>query len=193
VTPEQITVMEAALPPAMRDLPRDAFGRPIPWFVALPTPGEGRPLDLRIADARKNRQGFRDNLCWVCGIPLSRTRVFVGGPLSVRNRIFSDWASHYQCAEFSARFCPALNSLMHRRSGKEYPDDVNISPHALEHIPTVIGLLATSAKVDIVEGELFHPRSGSAEWWQGGRKLLDAEAGPIVEAYLSEWRKKVAR
>lgn len=67
-----------------------------------------------------------DNLCGVCGQPLSYASAFVGGPLSARSRVYTDPPFHPKCAEFSMTVCPhiviphakrATESRMARESG----------------------------------------------------------------------------
>jgi hypothetical protein len=69
----------------------------------------------------------RDKLCGVCGQPLSFASAFVGGPLSTKNRVYSDPPFHPKCAEFSMTVCPhilishakrATEARIARESGK---------------------------------------------------------------------------
>lgn len=93
------------LPMKMRDLPLDDRGYPVPWFVDWV---DGKP-EFRAMDPGKWRRAVKDGLCWVCGIPLGRHRVFVIGPMCAVNRTTSEPPCHLECAVWSAINCPFLS------------------------------------------------------------------------------------
>lgn len=93
------------LPAKMRDLPVDDRGYPVPWFVDWV---DGKP-EFRAMDAMKWRRAVKEGLCWVCGIPLGRHRVFVIGPMCAVNRTTSEPPCHLECAVWSAINCPFLS------------------------------------------------------------------------------------
>lgn len=114
---------------------------PIPWFAAtLPT----GVRDLRYMDGAKLREGYEQGLCWICGQKLDSICVvlakgwrprpvlaFIGGPLAVRNRRFSDWASHEACAEYAELVCPFLTGqklAMDQGGGKAPPGAIDRRP-----------------------------------------------------------------
>jgi hypothetical protein len=174
--------LEALMPPAVALLPRTKSGWPLPWFVAR-TPGV--EPDLRLADHRKRVLAFREGLCWTCGAPLGRNRVFVGGPLSVANRTFSDWCSHEPCAEFAARACPALNGEMARRSGKAHPEGTRTPAGMAEGLVGVVALLYARPRVAFDrERLLFHPTPARVRWWSGGVGLGRGAAFVLLCDYL---------
>lgn len=115
------------IPDRIARLPRDHRGFPVPWFVQWFKDGKasdfgvGEP-DFRIADQRKLARAIKHNLCWTCGDPLGRHRVFVIGPMCAVNRTISEPPSHRECAEFSARSCPFLSHPRMRRNEKDLPD-----------------------------------------------------------------------
>lgn len=110
---------EAGLPSRMRGLPRDAEGRPVPFFVAWV---DGRP-DFRTMDARALRDAVRHHLCWVCGEPMSEARgAFVLGPMCAVNRVSAEPPGHKDCAVYSATHCPFLTTPRRRRRGKDMPE-----------------------------------------------------------------------
>lgn len=108
-----------ALPARIAKLPRDHRGFPIPWFVAELDDGS---RDFRVADARKAVKAFRNNLCWVCGEPLGRFKVFVIGPMCVVNRVTAEPPCHHDCATFSAMACPFLIRPRMRRNENDLPE-----------------------------------------------------------------------
>ena len=79
-------------PEAIAALPKDQRGYPIPFFVYRPE--DGAEPDLRIADVRTKRLCHRKRLCWVCGRKLGETIAFIGGPKSVQQHVFADYALH---------------------------------------------------------------------------------------------------
>jgi hypothetical protein len=106
------------LPVRMRNLPVDARGFPVPWFVQWFHP-DGSPCekppdlavdhpDFRVMDSRKRAIAIKQQRCWVCGALLGRYMAFVIGPMCAINRISSEPPSHLDCATFSARGCPFL-------------------------------------------------------------------------------------
>lgn len=173
--------LESIMPPAVALLPRDRRGYPVPWFVYAEP---GVEPDLRIADGRKRLIAHRDGLCWVCGSRLGRHRVFVGGPLSVANRSFSDWCSHEACALFAARACPALNGEMVRRPGRDKPEASRVPFAGLDVLPPLVALLyAHSVRFD--RGvTLFRPVPSRVRWLSGGRELPREAALAMLRDYL---------
>jgi hypothetical protein len=88
----------------MRELPINAQGFPVPWFVAVIN---GTP-DFRVIDRAKLRTAVLFQRCWLCGGHLGRTHTYVIGPMCMVNRISSEPPSHFECADFAARACPFL-------------------------------------------------------------------------------------
>ena len=101
-------------PGRMRQLPRDARGYVYPWFVdTLPSTGQ---LDHRTMNRGKLVQAIERGLCWVCGGPMgTRRRTFLIGPMCLVNRVTAEPGCHYECAEYSARYCPFLSRPKQKR------------------------------------------------------------------------------
>ena len=112
------------LPAKMRQLPIDARGFPVPWFVAWI---DGEP-HFPIADGYKLHVAVRDRRCWVCGGELGRVMAFVIGPMCAVNRVSSEPPSHPECARFSARNCPFLTKPNMKRVGE------HLHPHGVEEL-----------------------------------------------------------
>lgn len=100
-----ICPMHLKMPAAVALLPKDERGFPVPFFS--PKGPGGKPV-FAAADERKRRQCAVQRLCWICGQPLFDLLAFVGGPKSADNRVFSDAASHVECAVYSVQVCPWL-------------------------------------------------------------------------------------
>jgi hypothetical protein len=93
------------VPQRMRLLPVYK-GFPVPFFAAVL---DGVP-DFRIADSSKKSLCAIKRLCWICGqkIRYPEKFCFVGGPICVRHRLFSDGPMHLECAVFALKVCPYL-------------------------------------------------------------------------------------
>ena len=100
-------------------LPKNKAGYPVPWFVAWI---DGEP-DFRVANADKLRSAIRRRLCWTCGGPLGGIGAFTIGPMCAVNRVSTEPPSHRECAEFSATFCPFLNTPQMTRRDRGKPAD----------------------------------------------------------------------
>lgn len=98
--------MTLTIPDALASAPRDAAGRPIPWFVALVN---GTP-DFRLADSEKLYRAVKESRCWVCGRPLFGLGTFVVGPMCVVNHNSAEPPGHKLCARYSATACPFLSN-----------------------------------------------------------------------------------
>jgi hypothetical protein len=149
------------LPLRMRALRVDDRGYPVPWFVDWV---DGKP-EFRAMDPTKWTRAVKDGLCWVCGNPLGRHRVFVIGPMCAVNRTTSEPPCHLECAEWSAINCPFLSRpKMVRREDEEINN----------------ATLATGAA-----GSAIPRNPGVALLWithRGGYKLFPA--GPGGTGYL---------
>lgn len=92
------------IPPRMQQLPIDARGYPVPWFVEWI---RGEP-DFRVMSRRKWGLAVRFGNCWLCGEPCGALRTFVIGPMCAVTRTTSEPANHIECAEFAAQACPFM-------------------------------------------------------------------------------------
>lgn len=107
-------------PSAIRGLPHDRHGRPIPWFVHVDE--NGRP-DFRVARYRGLAEAVKRGLCWVCGTLLGREAAFVVGPMCIVNRISAEPPSHRECAKYAADACPFLSTPNMRRRVNGLPHE----------------------------------------------------------------------
>lgn len=100
------------LPDAIKNLPRDPRGYPIPFFVAYPN----GVADFRVADPAKFNRAIKEKRCWVCGGRLGRLKTFVLGPMCTITRVTAEPPCHTECAEFACRACPFLSKALAKRS-----------------------------------------------------------------------------
>lgn len=89
----------------MRALPLDPRGYPIPWVAAV---GEDGKHDFRVLDVTKVGTCLRECRCSICGGRINGLMAFVGGPLSIANRLFNDPPMHQECAVYALQVCPYL-------------------------------------------------------------------------------------
>jgi hypothetical protein len=107
-----------ARPPRMRQLPIDARGYPVPWFVQWI---DGKP-DFRVMDRAKWVRAVRFGNCWLCGETIGKRRTFVIGPMCAINRTTSEPACHHDCAEFAVAACPFMVLPRAKRREAHLPD-----------------------------------------------------------------------
>lgn len=93
------------LPLHMRALPRDERGYPVPYNVAVGI--DGKPA-FKVQDILKVSRCICQRRCALCGKPINSLVGFVGGPLSIANRLFADPGMHPDCARYALRVCPML-------------------------------------------------------------------------------------
>ncbi len=116
--PSQLRV-RTALPQALAHLERDSRGYPVTYVTALKP--DGVP-DFTQLDGERRLECIRDNLCGLCGTPLSYWRAVIGGPTVIRTRLSLDPPMHMDCAGFAATSstggCPFLLHLGTARYSK---------------------------------------------------------------------------
>jgi hypothetical protein len=186
-----------ALPERMKDLPVDARGYLVPWFVAwIDGPDGGKVPEFRAMDGGKFVRAIREKLCWVCGQRLGSYLCFVIGPMCGINRVSSEPPSHLECAQWSARNCPFLSrpQMVRRDSGPganpELLDQAkqNVAGIMIERNPGVTLLWVCRDYRVEPDGKGGHVlRVGEperVEWWALGRPATRAEVEQSVESGL---------
>jgi hypothetical protein len=184
------------IPDRIKRLPISPDGYPVPWFVVWYNDGEpsefgeGVP-DFRVADPRKLIKAVKQNLCWICGEPLGKHRVFTIGPMCSINRTISEPPQHRECAEFSVQACPFLSNPRMRRNAKDIPEQHQEA--AGIHIARNPGVMC------LWETKQYHPfrthtgndgilfRLGDPErvdWWAHGRPATREEVLASINSGL---------
>lgn len=189
-----MTVKLPEMPGRIAALPRDSRGYPVPRFVqwmkdGKPCPrGEGEP-DFRVADSSYRYLATNRGLCWVCGAPLGRHRVFVLGPMCAVNQVTSEPPCCRSCAEFAAVACPFLvKPRMKRLPLDDLPfDREEMSPGGvmIDRNPGCIGLYETSkyGPIKAHAGWLISLGAPTrVDWWAEGRKATRAEVWASIES-----------
>lgn len=181
-----------ALPPEMMNLPIDARGYPVPWFVAWI---DGKP-DFRIIDPAKKAKAIRFHRCWVCGEPLGRYRAFVIGPMCAVNRVSSEPPSHLNCALFAVHACPFLILPKAERREAHMPEGSCDPPGIFIKRNPGVSLVWVTREYRIsrhVDGELFRLGEPSATlWYANGRRATREEAQASIDSGLPILREAAA-
>lgn len=109
------------IPPFLSHLPVDPRGYPIPYFVPFT---DGKP-NFKYTDPEKQHQCFKNKQCGICGKKLLKNQFwFVGGPLSLKNKVSSDVHNHEQCARYALKVCPYLFNQKADRIATEGHNDI---------------------------------------------------------------------
>lgn len=169
------------LPLHMRNLPRDARGFPIPAMVQYDD--AGKPL-FPVIDMEKWATLARARGCGICGNTMRSGYWFVGGPVSIENRLFTDLSMHRECAVFSLKVCPFLAMPRYRYILRDVtlPDGTLID--ANKHVSTQraerFGLArARDYRAQLMVSEA-HPCGtpvlqaapfDTCEWWRDGERV----------------------
>jgi hypothetical protein len=194
VTELAAAIREIALPEAMKALPVDRRGFPVPWFVEWT---DGVP-DFRVIAPGKLVAAVREHRCWVCGGKLGRLKVSVIGPMCAVNRVSAEPPSHLPCARYSVQACPFLGNPRMRRNERSLPEERFVPGLMIERNPGVAALWASlhnSKPVDVSGapigngGVLFQIGAPEhVEWWSHGRLATRAECRDAIASGLPSLR-----
>lgn len=94
-----------AIPECMKHLEKDARGYPIPYNVTRDK--KGKP-DFRVIDPQKWGECVVYRRCALTGLPMGDDVAFVGGPMSMQSRLFTDAGMLPEAAEYAIQVCPFL-------------------------------------------------------------------------------------
>jgi hypothetical protein len=121
------------LPDRLKDRPWDERRKvPVPHFNVM---ADGSVNYTGINAATVIECGM-NMLCGICGKDLDYWIAFIGGPVSLANRTYSDPPMHRECAEAAMRYCPHIRVRNHRRTPDErQPEDSWASPLAVMEKP----------------------------------------------------------
>lgn len=182
------------MPRAMRSLPRNSAGYPIPFFVEYI---DGVP-DFRVMSASHLKRATLEGLCWLCGETLHRdpqTRklagVFVAGPMCLVNKNSAEPPCHEECAAWSARACPFLvnPNKVRREHGVETLGE-NVAGISIDRNPGVTALIRCTTWTPYIpqhggSGVLFRMgKVTEVEWVREGRTATTDEVLHSLETGL---------
>lgn len=179
------------IPLRMRQLPIEARGYPVPWFVEWIN---GVP-DFRVMDRRKWGLAIRFGNCWLCGEPVGVRRTFVIGPMCGITRTTNEPASHHECATFAAIACPFMTRPQAKYRTANLPDHQEAPGVPIFRNPGVTCLWTTREfnvfRVGGNSDPIGNPgqliRIGEptlVEWYAEGRRATYAEIMHSVETGL---------
>lgn len=179
-------VFRGEMPRNMTYLPVDKHGRPVPYFASW----IGGQPEFRVADGGRLRSALRGGLCWVCGRALGagEDRAWLIGPMYAVTLTTAEPPAHLDCAVYSARACPFLNTPnMTRRerhipAGTEEPAGIMIRRNPGVSVVWVTGYRAWKAER---EGRGYLFRLGPAKralWFADGREATRAEVLASVDS-----------
>jgi hypothetical protein len=121
-----VTLDDLGIPEAIKRLPRDARGYPIPWAQFR---GDDGAADFRTVDQGLVDRCIDERLCGICGEQLAQWVVFIGGPACLTYRLFKDPAMHPACAAFAAIACPFIAGAYTRYSTAPPPSGPGVASH----------------------------------------------------------------
>lgn len=176
--------MTTTMPARVAALPRDAKGRPVPWFVAWI---DGQP-DFRIIGDGKIQQALESGRCWICGGTLGSYKAFVIGPMCAVNRVSAEPPSHRDCAVYAAQACPFLTTPQMRRREGGKPETVEPAGTMIRRNPGV-ALVWVTRTLRLI----FDPQGGmlirvgdptETRWFAHGRPASRAEVTASIDSGL---------
>lgn len=149
-------IPESEMPEAIRKLPRER-GFPKPFFASD---------DLRLLDREKVRRCHMQNLCFVCGEPLSGMVCFIGGEKTVAGKVFIDGPMHQTCAEFSMKYCPFLNGTSKKYRDSNLPEH-HERPGFIKDMPERFGMVFSN-KWEFKGGYFHVKKTIKIRWYKDG-------------------------
>lgn len=172
------------LPDAMKRLPLDKRGYPVPEFVAWI---KGEP-DFRVVKPGWWAKCVAQKVCWLCGGSLSKRQFFVIGPMCSVTRTTTEPPCHRGCAMFAIKNCPFLTRPMAVRNERGLPEERHVAGEMIARNPGVTCLWESA------DYKLFKDPSGQwlievgdpvdISFWREGRRAERAETLHSIETGL---------
>lgn len=153
------------VPELIREHCRRFKGLYVPFTALWATP---TTPDFKTTDTQKVLRCVTKSLCGICGQYMDAAAgpvCFLGGPLSMENRLFTDPGMHEACARYSAQVCPFLAGKI--VTMQEHPKHGSINYHVSTVRPDKIGLLKTESYrlAQDQDGNYYiHAASGKVEY-----------------------------
>lgn len=178
------------IPGRLKLRPRDSRGFIIPYSV---DDGTFQP-DFRMTQPDRVRELLANQNCWLCGLPRTHVMCFIGGPLSISNRLFSDGWMHDACAAYAIRVCPFLSRPTGQYSKREVPKHVTVLPLVAAERPQRFGIAYTRSFKTVMDPErnlyLLAGPFTRIHWFSIYGRLLSITSGNWEQGYDSEWKKR---
>jgi hypothetical protein len=175
-----ITIDHPTIPEAIRKLPRDARGYPIP-FAQFRAP-DGTP-DFRVIDQQRVQRCIKDRLCGICGEVLNYWIVFIGGPACKASHLYADPPMHPGCAAFAAIACPFVAGTHTRYSSDRLPE---IEGMAFKMDPTMVDAERRPAQMYLFTARRFERRVVGSEVYFYAKPFKIDEIPTIAERFAPQ-------
>jgi hypothetical protein len=157
-------------PPRIAALPKDERGYPI-FYTALVGP-DGK-ANYRAQDTVKCNLALHEGLCGMCGQKLGKLMAFVGGPISIKNRLFADLPMHESCAVYALQACPFIAAP--KFSYQHAVDaDMGVNPLVSDARPERFGLgITNKMKLVTIQGQtvIKAGRFSRIQFWVSGKPV----------------------
>jgi hypothetical protein len=125
---QEVVVMQdwrdVPMPPAVAALPRDPRGYPILFSIQQ----DNGTHNFLAMEPQRVIECAEQHRCGVCGLPLAPPLTFIGGPLSLANRIYSEPPMHRDCFDYAYAVCPYLVNPQYRRVMARHDRPTNLQP-----------------------------------------------------------------
>lgn len=133
-------------------------GYPIPYFARIRM--DGTP-DFKVTDESKRQLCAIERRCWVCGELLLHVPVaFIGGPHSIKYRLFVDGPMHKECAMDALDICPFMLGKIDYATEfqlERHRDPINLCDRPNEIPPVQLGLvIARGFNVEQMQRSGYH-------------------------------------
>lgn len=168
------------LPDAIKVLPRDSRGFPVPAFAEWI---DGEP-DFRVVKKGWREQCHNRKLCWICGCKMGSRLWFVTGPMCTVTRTTAEPPCHRECAEFAVRACPFLSRPLAKRDTKDLPEGHYTVEGHVDRNPGVACVWETRSYKPFRVGDSWLIEMGEpdkVEAWAHGRPATRAELIHSIE------------
>lgn len=188
IRPEQLnaSIRDIKLPQNMLELPVSKNGFPVPFFAGKDHDGE---WDFRVVHPETAVKCMRNNLCWVCGQQVGRTKAFVAGPMCVVTRTSAEPPCHPSCARYAAIACPFLASPRMKRNEVDLPEGHRPpAGQAIMRNPGVAGVIITETWKPFNDGNggvlIQMGQPDAVEWYAQRRLATQREVMDSIESGL---------
>ncbi|MEN1648456.1 hypothetical protein AAIH51_33530, partial [Pseudomonas aeruginosa] len=116
---------------------------------------------------------LREGLCGMCGQKLGKAMAFVGGPISIKNRLFADLPMHESCAVYAMQACPFIAAPKFSYQSA-LSTEMAVNPLVSDSRPDRFGLgITNKMKLVTIQGQtvIKAGRFSRVQYWVGGKPV----------------------
>ena len=165
-----------SLPQCMEHLPTDPRGYPVPNFATY----RNGKYDFTEVDPAAYGNAIVYKRCHITGLALGKEIAFVGGPISIGNRAFSDAGMLPDAARYAMQACPFIAAPKFAYAARTAP---KAGGHLSPDRPKIFGLgVASSYRVESRGGQVIIFASEwvkPVEWWKDGVRVNPDTLEPL--------------